>query len=77
MNGAYRYDDQGMPFYSRRKIMLYGHTHRSSDYLLEEMLKDKLSAEDYPLSAYSVGAMFQNYTPRRIGEIVKREKPGR
>ena len=59
-----------MPFYSQRKIMLYGHTHKGKDYVLETEFKERMVSKGCPHYVYNVGAMFLGYFPRTLSEIM-------
>ena len=61
-----------MPFVGQRKIMLYGHTHTGDEYILEELLKKELQRHDYPMNAFNVGCMHQDYFPKTLEQIVKK-----
>jgi len=52
------------------KILLYGHTHNSDEWLLEEEIKERIRETGRPCLAYNVGCMHQNYYPWTLEQII-------
>lgn len=62
-----------MPFYNknlRGAIMLHGHTHASREAVLEDEIKAELRKVGHRCEAYNVGAVYLNYAPRTLEEII-------
>lgn len=52
------------------KILLYGHTHNTEEWLLEEEIKGRIRETGRPCLAYNVGCMHQNYFPWTLEQII-------
>ena len=65
-----------MPFYAGVKkfgFMLHGHTHRSEMQQLEDAFKEQIRAGGLRCEAYNVGAVWQDYAPQTLEEIIARQ----
>ena len=66
-----------MPFYDGARhmaFMLHGHTHKTEDSIMEEKFKEDIRGQGLRCEAYNVGAMWQNYEPQTLEEIIARQK---
>ena len=66
-----------MPFFSGARLgsyLMYGHTHKGTDYDMEERIKQQLSRLGLSGPAYNVGCMHQYYYPMTLEQIVDRKK---
>ena len=54
-------------------FMLHGHTHKTKESVMEEKLKDEIRAAGIRCEAYNVGAMWQDYEPQTLSEIIARQ----
>ena len=54
-------------------FMLHGHTHKTEESVLEEQIKEQLRAKGQRCEANNVGAMWQDYEPQTLEEIVARQ----
>ena len=54
-------------------FMLHGHTHKSMESVIEEKLKEEIRRKGLRCEAYNVGAMWQDYEPQTLEEIVARQ----
>ena len=64
-----------MPFYKNHyhgAIHLHGHTHNSSESILEKNISEYLNSNGYPCSIHNVGCMHWNYEPVTLDEILNR-----
>lgn len=65
-----------MPFtvgQRRGAFMLHGHTHKSEESVLEEILKQQIRDKGIRCEAYNVGCMWQDYFPQTLEEIIARQ----
>ena len=65
-----------IPFYDGSRhmaYMLHGHTHKSTESVIEEKLKEEIRRKGLRCEAYNVGAMWQDYEPQTLEEIVARQ----
>ena len=65
-----------IPFYNGARhmaFMLHGHTHKSSESVMEEHIKEEIRRKGLRCEAYNVGAMWQDYEPQTLEEIVARQ----
>jgi len=65
-----------IPFYDGSRhmaFMLHGHTHKSTESVIEEKLKEEIRRKGLRCEAYNVGAMWQDYEPQTLEEIVARQ----
>ena len=68
-----------IPFYNGARhmaFMLHGHTHRTATSVMEERMKEEIRAAGIRCEAYNVGAMWQDYTPQTLSEIIARQGRG-
>ena len=66
-----------IPFYSGARhmaFMLHGHTHKTKESVMEEKLKEEIRAAGIRCEAYNVGAVWQDYTPQTLSEIIARQE---
>ena len=66
-----------IPFYNGARhmaFMLHGHTHRTAESVMEERLKEEIRAAGIRCEAYNVGAVWQDYTPQTLSEIIARQE---
>ena len=66
-----------MPFYDGARhmaFMLHGHTHKTEDSIMEEKFKENIREKGLRCEAYNVGAMWQNYEPQTLEEIIARQE---
>ena len=54
-------------------FMLHGHTHKTKESDMEEKLKEEIRAAGIRREAYNVGAMWQDYEPQTLSEIIARQ----
>lgn len=61
-----------MPCYLHNQYAyhLYGHSHSTAEFVIEEEIKAHLRANGKRCEAYNVGCMHLGYTPRTLDEIV-------
>ena len=52
--------------------MLHGHSHRGRQQELEDCFKEQIRAAGLHCEAYNVGAMWQDYRPQTLEEIILR-----
>ena len=65
-----------IPFYNGVRhgaFMLHGHTHKTEESVLEEQIKENIRANGIRCEAYNVGAMWQEYKPQTLEEIIARQ----
>ena len=65
-----------IPFYDGSRhmaFMLHGHTHKSMESVMEEKIKEEIRRKGLRCEAYNVGAMWQDYEPQTLEEIVARQ----
>ena len=65
-----------MPFYNGARHMafaLHGHTHMSGESAMEERIKEEIRRSGLRCESYNVGAMWQDYEPQTLEEIVTRQ----
>ena len=65
-----------IPFYNGHRhsaFMLHGHTHKTEESAIEEKIKEELRFKGMRCEAYNVGAMWQNYEPQTLEEIIARQ----
>ena len=65
-----------IPFYNGHRhmsFMLHGHTHKTEESDLEEQVKEQFRAKGQRCEAYNVGAMWQDYEPQTLEEIIARQ----
>ena len=66
-----------IPFYNGARhmgFMLHGHTHKTDESVYEERIKEEIRARGLRCEAYNVGAMWQDYEPQTIEEIIARQE---
>lgn len=66
-----------IPFYNGARhmsFMLHGHTHRTEESVLEERIKEEIRGKGIRCEAYNVGAMWQDYEPQTLEEIIARQR---
>ena len=65
-----------IPFYDGARhmaFMLHGHTHKTSESVMEERIKESIREKGLRCEAYNVGAMWQDYEPQTLEEIIARQ----
>ena len=66
-----------IPFYNCARhmaFMLHGHTHKTAESVIEEKLKTEIRAAGIRCEAYNVGAVWQDYEPQTLSEIIARQE---
>lgn len=61
------------PFYDRHHygaILLYAHSHKTKESILERQIIDFVRANEMPCVAYNVGCMYWDYEPVTLNEII-------
>ena len=65
-----------IPFYNGARhmaFMLHGHTHKTEESVMEERIKEDIRRKGLRCEAYNVGAMWQDYEPQTLEEIIARQ----